>query len=494
MKQFLKKRLHLAWFIAATSAGILAGTVLSLQSFTSTFAEPTWLLVAAALAFVVLAKRFILLLAMALIAGMLIGLFRGSSERLQIARYEGYYKQHTTVHGIVKGDPTLTPSRNTQLQLKDIKVLGQPLHGTVWLSTSQPLDIKRGDYVSVEGILDEGFGTHAAAMYRSEITDLKRPEPGDIGRRARDWFASKVRIAIPEPQASLGISYLLGQRQALPESLGYELKMLGLVHLVVASGFHLTLIVSFLRRPLASRSKYLATVASLSAIGGFLLISGFSTSMIRASLVTGLSLLAWYYGRKVRPVILLLFVAALTVLLQPSFIWGDLGWYLSFAAFAGVIILAPMLEHFFWSDKETGFFKRLVVASTAAQVTTFPIIAFTFEQYSPLALLANLLIQPFVAMAMLLTLVSGLAGTLTPALAEILGWPAYILLSYMTRTTSWLSTMPLAQGEITINSGTLAVCYVAVSVATLILWRTSGHGFRKPSDLVRSDLSQIGKS
>ena len=54
--------------------------------------------------------------------------------------------------------------------------------------------------------------------------------------------------------------------------------------------------------------------------------------------MSGLGLLAWYFGRVIRPSVLLLVSGAATGLVNPLYVWGDPGWYLSFLAFAGGVL------------------------------------------------------------------------------------------------------------------------------------------------------------
>ncbi len=81
-----------------------------------------------------------------------------------------------------------------------------------------------------------------------------------------------------------------------------------------------------------------------------------SPSMSRAGLVAGLSLLAWYYGRRIHPLVLLPLAMAITVMVQPSYAWGDLGWQLSFAAFAGVLIGAPLIQAYFLATRKSSLY------------------------------------------------------------------------------------------------------------------------------------------
>ena len=426
-----------------------------------------------------LAYKRIFILPIALISGISFGLWLGLNNYQTYEEYLPYYDESVQVSGTVNQDINVAEDGQQQIRVDDVTIDDAKMPGEIWLSTYTQVEIKRGDQITASGSLSEGFGTFAGAMYRARIVNAVRPEPGDIGRVARDWFAERIHASIPEPEATLGVSYLTGHRQALPEDISERLRILGLTHIVVASGFHLTIVVRYMRRSLASTSKYLATLASLLAIGGFLLVTGFSTSMTRASLVAGLSLLAWYYGRNIHPVVLLTVVAAATVVINPQFIWGDMGWYLSFAAFTGVIILAPLINSFFFADQnEPGAIRYTLLATTSAQITTFPIVAFAFGHYSPLALLANLIMLPFVPIAMLLTIAGGIASVISSTLGSIVGLPAYGILLYMTNITEWLASSPWATGEISFSLEHIIYSYTAILALIIILRFITGHKLR----------------
>ena len=129
--------------------------------------------------------------------------------------------------------------------------------------------------------------------------------------------------------------------------------------------------------------------------------------MSRAGLVAGLSLAAWYYGRTIHPLVLLPVSAAITLIVNPQFGWGDLGWQLSFASFTGVIILAPLLHKYFFGGKDPGTFRQILIETLSAQLATLPLLMMSFGVVSNVALIANMLILPFVPLAMLLTFASG---------------------------------------------------------------------------------------
>ena len=214
-------------------------------------------------------------------------------------------------------------------------------------------------------------------------------------------------------------------------------------------------------------SKYLAMLSSMGMIFAFILVTGLSPSMSRAGLVAGLSLAAWYYGRTIHPFVLLPLSAAATLLINPRFGWNDLGWQLSFASFAGVIVLAPLLQRYFFGEKEAGTPRQILGETLSAQIMTLPMILFTFGILSNVALIANMLILPFVPLAMLMTFLVGVfAGV--PIVADILAIPTTWLLTYMTKVTEWLAGQSWAQTEVAL-SGVGAISMYAVP-ALLIWW------------------------
>jgi competence protein ComEC len=480
MHRRIKKQVHISWFIACLSSGFLVGVALSALPWSSTFTDVSWLVIGAVLFIVAALKRKALLIIFALASGLLFGLWRGASELHALTAYQPFYGKNITVSGKITEDTSFGPQGDQRLRLGNIKISNQELPEEIWISTTSTLDIKRGDVVTIKGTLIKGFGNIPASRFRATLIKTERPDPGDIGRRIRDRFAESVKASIPEPEASLGVGYLVGQRSALPESLDQQIKTVGLTHAIVASGYNLTILVSFACGLFAKKSKYLAVLASITMIGGFLLITGFSPSMSRASLVAGLSLAAWYYGRKIHPFVLLPFAAAVTALLHPAYIWGDIGWYLSFSAFIGVIVLAPLVHHYFWgANKKPHAIRALIVETVSAQLATLPIILLVFHQYSQYALLANILVVPLVPILMACTFYAGLAGLFMPGIAWLVSVPAVISLSYSARVISFVANLPNAKTEVTFSPYMLVLSYIFIVITIGHLWNKTRHSFRK---------------
>lgn len=474
----VRRYIHTSWLIATISGGVVVG-VISAQSVGSGWANsPIWLVASLCLVLLGIWRHRLYALPFLMIGGGMLGLWRGSIGQAELAPYSALIGRMAVVTGTVTEDPDTGKTGELVLRLGDIRVDGRQLAGGIWVSAGSQLAIKRGDSVTVRGTLSDGFGTFAASIYRAEIHRVQRPYPGDATGRIRDWFADGVREAVAEPEASLGIGYLVGQRRSLPPELDEALQIAGLMHVVVASGYNLTILVRLTRRLFVKVSKYLAAVSAGGMIVGFILVTGMSPSMSRAGLVAGLSLLAWHYGRKFHPLVLLPFTAAITLLVNPSFGWNDLGWQLSFAAFAGVLIVAPLAQRYFFGDAKPGTVRQILGETIAAQLCTLPILILAFGQFSNVAILANVLILPLVPLAMLLTFIAGVGALVLPQLADICGAPAYWLLSYMTSIAQYTAGLPWAQTALTISSYGMWLFYGVLAAVCLYMWRKTRYNLR----------------
>ena len=293
----LRQRLHISWVIAIGCLffvlGVWAAQFVMLGSW--------WYIGAFVLAAIGIWRRQIFVLPCVVMAGVIAGMCYGSLVGRDMQLYTPLIGTSLTLEGTVKEDMSTTAKGLAVLQLDHVRYVDEKLPGTVWVSVLGHPKVKRGDIVSISGKTTEGFGTFAMTMFTAKVTSVTEPHPGDVGRVARDWFADAIRKGIPEPEASLGIGYLTGQKSALPADLSTALQVAGLSHIVVASGYNLTILVRLARRFFVKISKFLSVFASGIMIVGFIAMTGLSPSMTRAGLVSSLSLLTWYYGRQFHP-------------------------------------------------------------------------------------------------------------------------------------------------------------------------------------------------
>lgn len=489
---WLDRKIHVSWQILGVCVGILGGIGLSLLPSTSIFSFIMWLILAALILIPTIIKSRRWMFIFAVIAGLLIGMWRGTIERVDLENYVGLIGKNVVLTGKVFEDPDIEPGGLIKMRMVEGRVGERNLNGQIYVSTiGSKVDVKRSDIVSVEGQLKPGFGNFPASMSYVKIVNLE-PGDNDPAREMRDEFGEHLADAITQPAESLGMGILAGQKTALPSDISDAFRIAGLTHIVVASGYNLTILIRFARRSFSKISRLAALLGGGGLAFAFACVTGFSPSMMRAVMVAGLSLLAWYYGRKFHPSVLIFLVAGITALINPFYVWGDAGWYMSFFAFAGVLMLAPLVNVYFWGDGEKseadkksveklslkqkvwqklcGFgvsFRQIAVETMSAQIFTIPIIALMLAQFAPYGLLSNLLVLPIVPLTMLLTFIAGIVTWIMPSLGSIVGWPAQKLLDYIIWVSKQVSSLPMASLEVDIGIVWFLVM-MAVIIAAIV--------------------------
>ena len=463
----LQAPIHTSFQIMWLSLAIIFGVLVS-HFIGQYFLNISWLIFAIILLAFCFIKAQNWVVFLIIISGAIIGLWRGGNLLNELNVYHKLIGKTVNISGNVAEDVVDGKRGDRQVVLKDIKIGKQKIPGKIWASLRTDETIKRSDQIEIQGVIKEGFGPYTASISGGILKQIHIGN--DTARDARDQFATRVREGIKEPESSLGIGFLVGQRSTLPEEFDQALRVAGLTHIIVASGYNLTVLLRLSKRLFEKISKYLTALSSGILIVGFIFVTGLSPSMSRAGLVAGLSLLAWYYGRKFNPFVLISFVAGVSVAINPMYIWGDVGWYLSFAAFMGVMIVSPLLNNYFFGSEKPKFFRQIIFETISALIMTIPIVLLIFQQYSTYALIANILVVPFISIVMLLVFITGII--------PLFGVIAQIPLDYMTGVVAWINRLPNASGEAHTNAWFVIAWYILVFIGAYYIWRKTRHDFR----------------
>lgn len=416
---------------------------------------------------ILLKKKNIASLILVMVLGFSLGLWRGNLYMQKLADINGLAQQKVTIEASASSDAvygTRSQIEFTASQIKLLRPRQRNLTGNAKISGFGVPMVYRGDRVLITGKL---YPMRGANQIRIAYAQLKIVAVSDswFGKLTRT-FSTGMENALPEPQASFGLGLLVGQRTNLPADIVTQLTAVGLVHIVAVSGYNLTILVRAAQR-LRIRSKYQRTLMTLGLILAFILVTGFSASIVRAAIVSVLSLWAWYYGRAIKPVLIIFFSAALTALFNPFYVWSDIGWYLSFLAFFGVLVVAPLISARF--KKPPQLLTQVIVETLSAEIMTLPLIMMTFGQMSLIALIANALVVPVIPVAMLASAVAALGGALIPAYAGWLAWPANLLLTYILDLVHMMSHIPHVVYKAGISPTLMLSTYTLVVVALAVL-------------------------
>jgi competence protein ComEC len=471
----LKHKIHVSWLITICCLFLVFGVYIS-----TIFNGSNLIFLIFGLVFIVIGLRFniVLFIPMIIIGSLTIGSYRGSISLNESAKLSKHFGKVVNISGKIADEVDIDASGKSLIHLSNLKIYNQNINTKIWVSADVS-SVSKGDRLLLNGKLSNGFGNYAGKVYQARITKIIKPASKNIAAETRDLFVGAIKSSIKsEPESSLGVGYLVGQRQLLPADFVLALQAAGLTHVVVASGYNLTILVRLARRLFEKTSKYLSALSSGLMIVCFIAITGISPSMSRAGLVSGLSLLAWYYGRRFHPIVLISIAMAVTVMINPSYAWGDLGWQLSFAAFAGVLILAPLMSRYFFGEKKINFIGQVLIETVSAQILTAPLIIASFGQISNIAIIANLLVLPLVPLAMLFTFIAGLCQIIVPYASVITAVPAEILLKYMVGVTNFFSELPWAISNVQFGAIGVLILYLLITLFCFYLWRVTKYNLR----------------
>lgn len=321
-----------------------------------------------------------------------------------------YVDSVVTIEATVVDTPEME-KRQYKLRLGSLRINNSinTLNCQVYAIVGQgaPENISRSDRIVLRGKLQPGFSNYQGALYRPAFLALSKPDPPDYASIIRTWFVTRVRQLFDDDEAAnLALGYLIGDR-SLTDTFKEQLRLVGLSHIVVASGFCLSVIVDFIKKRIGKYSHFLGTFATAALMLAFLSLTGISPSLLRAGVVSGLVLWASHFGRRFHPVRLLLYSAAISGLYNPM-IYAEVAWQLSYASYAGIILISPLIGHLLYGKRSSGFLADSLIVTFSAQLACIPLSIYYFGAFSVLGFLANLLVAPTIPHVMLMTFCGGI--------------------------------------------------------------------------------------
>jgi competence protein ComEC len=310
-------------------------------------------------------------------------------------------------------------------------------------------------------------GVFAGMSGRSLVMQGNAPSFGEW------WFVSRIVRAhvmgAGVPEGSLLSSLVLGSRAVdLPSDLKDDFIQAGLAAVLAASGFQVTLILGAAIALTQNKSLKLQFVIGSLCLGGYLILTGASPSILRAVVMGFGSLIGLVVQRRSRPVVGLIVTAVLLLLYQPLWIW-DLGFQFSFLATFGLITTSRSIaERLEWLPPTIA---ELLSVPIAAYIWTLPLQLLVFGKLSPYSLMANVFTTPLVAISTYGGIISGVLGIIFVPIGAAIAWLLYPLLHWTIGVAQWINTLPNANTSVgAINIWQMLIAYVLFVAIWLVPW------------------------
>jgi len=239
------------------------------------------------------------------------------------------------------------------------------------------------------------------------------------GNRISKWI-SRLRIklnhiyqqTLPEPAAALLAGIVLGVKSSLPGDFYQNLLSAGLIHVVVASGTNVIFVSNIIAGLLnQALNRRWALLISLPAIWIYALLAGGDAPVIRAAIMANFTILAGFFGRQKETVRILIITAVIMAMFAPAVIF-ELGFQLSFAATAGILLFKKKIDSYVNRLPGSSFLGDDLATTLSAQVLTTPLLLASFGQLRPLSFIANALLLWLIPEIMILGFILAILGLL----------------------------------------------------------------------------------
>ena len=353
---------------------------------------------------------------------------------------------------------------------------------------------RKGDVLRLDGRLEppptlDGFDFRAYLARRGIVAVIEFPRTRVTGRapaRGPEAWLDAVRDrahdvlwrGLPATEAALAEGILLGRRADIPRTVNEDFNRAGVSHLLVISGFNIALLGSVVVAAtgwLLGRRR--AGLAALLAIAVYSLAVGLSPPVARAALMGSLAVLATLSGRPHGAGTALVIAGAALTVHDPR-ILQDVSFQLSFAATAGLLVLAPWplawgrrifaepapADGPTWRSLAVALWDTLAV-TLAATVATLPLLLVNFERLSLVSPVANLLLVPLFPVV-LVGGALGLAAAATPLSASVALAPLGLLLELTVAVARVCAHVPGATVQVSgVTAPHATLAYAALGVA-----------------------------
>jgi competence protein ComEC len=281
-----------------------------------------------------------------------------------------------------------------------------------------------------------------------------------------DLLASRINELLPEPHASLVIGMIFGIKSSMPREFYEALITTGTIHMIALSGMNVSIIIWLLFEGIGRYfRKWTRIGLTLGGIVGFVLLVGPGPTIMRASIMAILTIVAAMAGRKSIP-LFSLFLASLIMILFNTAIITDISFQLSFFATLGIILFGQQkvlkeeslsfdnsrAKQELVSEKQPvrhqsyigNILKSDLRITLSAQVFTLPIIFWYFGRISLISPIANLAVAWLVPPIMYLGIGTIICSLIFRPLGYVLSLILWVPVTIFIQVITLFSKVPFA--------------------------------------------------
>ena len=391
----------------------------------------------------------------------------------------------------------------------------QPAVGKIIVTTkgTLPAEFHAGREVEISGVLSPpptpiapglfNYQTHLArqgiyfqlkadsrADWRAMDSNSDNPPFSD---RFLNWAQLSLSLGLPEQDESQRLMWAmtLGWKTALTSEVNEPFMKSGTMHIFAISGLHIALIAAILTALLRviRLPRAWCGVIVIPLIWFYTGATGWQSSAIRSTIMMTIIIGGWSL-RRPTDLINSLAAAGFAILLWDPQQLFQAGFQLSFFVVLSIALFMPPLEKLRdrllaldpmlapdvipkWKRAVRAVSRVLLtslVTSLAAWLGSLPLTAYYFHLFSPVTLLANLLVVPMSSLTLMCNLGSLLCGDWLPWCTELFNHCGWFWMLSMVKVSRWCTELPGAYFYLPAPSPITFVFYYALLIGTISGW------------------------
>ena len=251
-----------------------------------------------------------------------------------------------------------------------------------------------------EATYHRGDGVFLLAYQVDEVTrtPCQNPSWREYPAVLRKEAGKLLEETLPEDTSPFAKALLLGNTEDLDYKTDTNLKISGIRHVAAVSGLHVSILFALLSFA-TFRKPFLTALLGFPLLLLFAATAGFTPSVNRACIMSGLMLLAQLFRKEYDGPTALSFAALCMLIVNPLVI-TSVGFQLSAGSVAGIYCFSPAIRKWLygllpkakgWRGKLVRWFVASVSISLGALVFTTPLCAMYFGTVSLIGVVTNLL-------------------------------------------------------------------------------------------------------
>ncbi len=299
---------------------------------------------------------------------------------------------------------------------------------------------------------------------------------------------SEVEKRFSEPQASLFLGVLFGEKRIFEEEFKEALRVASITHIIVASGYNVAIIFLGINKLFFFVPKRPRVILTVFLIWAYCILAGLSPSIIRASIMLSLTLVAVYYG-VVSNINIVFFTSAFVFVLFDPRIVKDIGFLLSISATAGLVYITPILDENIKRVLDFSipfeklkipvykFLQNYFIPSLACTIITMPIIAYSFQKISIVGVVTNVMILPVLEYTLILGFVTLFFNLFLPLISDILFLSVWAQLKYFELIVAFLGNLKYVSYDVNITVPIVVAIYAILLFLILIFYPVDAKNY-----------------